>query len=376
MANIGPKRTDGTYRARYRDRAGKEHARHFKRRVDAQRWLDETTASIVTGVYVAPGAGRITFRDYGEAWRTVQIHREGTVVMLEGALRRHVYPVIGDRPLESVVPSDIQLLVKGMERNLSPRSVIVIYRYVSTIFKAATRDRRIALSPCDGIRLPKDIRSPVVPMSTAGVQALCEAIPERYSAMVVLAAGTGLRQGEVFGLTLDRVNFLRRTLTVDRQLVGIQGQTPKFGSPKTASSVRTVPLPAVVLEALAEHVRRFPPAADAPIFTGSGGQLLRRSAFGNVWRRAAKDAGVQGCTFHSLRHYYASLLIRHGESVKAVQARLGHASAAETLDTYSHLWPDSDDRTREAVDTVLRGIAKPATDDPRGRLERSGSDEH
>ena len=58
-------------------------------------------------------------------------------------------------------------------------------------------------------------------------------------------------------------------------------------------------------------------------------------------------------TFHDLRHFYASLLIRHGESVKTVQARLGHAGAAETLDTYSHLWPDSDDRTREAVDVVL-----------------------
>lgn len=185
------------------------------------------------------------------------------------------------------------------------------------------------------------------------MQALAEVIPERYCAMVVLAAGTGLRQGEVFGLALDRGDFLRRTLMVDRQLVSSQGQLPKFGPPMTARSVRTVPLPAVVLEALAEQVRRFPPAADAPIFTGSEGQLLRLSAFGNVWRRAVKDAGVRDCTFHSLRHYYTSLLIRHEESVKTVQARLGHASAAETLDTYSHLWPDSDDRTREAVDVVL-----------------------
>jgi integrase len=58
-------------------------------------------------------------------------------------------------------------------------------------------------------------------------------------------------------------------------------------------------------------------------------------------------------TFHDLRHDYASLLIRHGESVKVVQKRLGHESAVETLDTYSHLWPDSEDRTREAVDEVL-----------------------
>ncbi len=89
------------------------------------------------------------------------------------------------------------------------------------------------------------------------------------------------------------------------------------------------------------------------IFSGSDGQLLRRSAFGTLWRRVNDEAGVKGRTFHSLRHYYASLLIRHGESVKTVQARLGHASAAETLDTYSHLWPDSDDKTREAVDAYL-----------------------
>ena len=62
---------------------------------------------------------------------------------------------------------------------------------------------------------------------------------------------------------------------------------------------------------------------------------------------------ADGTGLHPLRHYYASLLIRHGESIKTVQARLGHATAAETLDTYSHLWPDSDDRTREAVDSQL-----------------------
>ena len=74
-----------------------------------------------------------------------------------------------------------------------------------------------------------------------------------------------------------------------------------------------------------------------------------------MWRPAvaAVDAAPAGTGMHDLRHFYASLLIRHGESVKVVQARLGHATAAETLDTYSHLWPDSDDRTRQAVDSVL-----------------------
>ncbi len=76
-----------------------------------------------------------------------------------------------------------------------------------------------------------------------------------------------------------------------------------------------------------------------------------------VTSHGSARAGLSGVTFHSLRHFYAGLLIRHGESVKTVQARLGHASAAETLDTYSHLWPDSDDRTRAAVDSVMRASA-------------------
>jgi integrase len=78
----------------------------------------------------------------------------------------------------------------------------------------------------------------------------------------------------------------------------------------------------------------------------------RRSGQGRGSRRTS--AGVPALAdFHELRHFNASLLIRHGESVKTVQARLGHASAAETLDTYSHLWPGSDDRTRQAVDTAF-----------------------
>jgi integrase len=140
-----------------------------------------------------------------------------------------------------------------------------------------------------------------------------------------------------------------------------------------------VPLPQVVVDALAAHLAAFPAARvdllDAThrpepkrrptklVFTSAGGRPLRRTRFSDVWRPAAAAAGLgAGVTFHDLRHYYASLLIRHGESVKVVQRRLGHKSAVETLDTYSHLWPDSEDRTREAVDEVLGRVAAPAVD--------------
>jgi integrase len=104
---------------------------------------------------------------------------------------------------------------------------------------------------------------------------------------------------------------------------------------------------------LAEHLRKFPVTGDGLVFTTEAGAPLNRTRFSaSVWRPAVQRPGLEGVTFQDLRHY-ASLLIRHGESVKVVQARLGHATAAETLDTYSHLWPDSEDRTREAIDAVL-----------------------
>lgn len=356
MASIA-KRPDGRWRARYRDDAGREHARHFPRRVDAQRWLDEVTASIVTGQYVAPGAGRITFRAYAEHWRAAQVHRPSTAEQVERHLRNHAYPAFGDRPLDAIQRSDVQAFVKRLDDRLSPATTTVVYRYISSIFRAAVTDRRLANSPCVGVKLPRPEARRVVPMKLVEVEAIRDAMPARSAAMVPLAAGTGMRQGEVFGLTLDRVDFLRRRVTVDRQLIGLSGREPTFGPPKTASSVRTVPLPQVVAEALAEHLRAFPVEPDGLMFTNPQGSPWRRSSFGDTWRRACREAGAEGHTFHSLRHFYASLLIRHGESVKTVQARLGHKSAAETLDTYSHLWPDSDDRTREAVDSVLGAAA-------------------
>lgn len=151
-------------------------------------------------------------------------------------------------------------------------------------------------------------------------------MPEKLRALVTFTAGAGMRQGEVLGLTVDRLDMLRRTVTVDRQLVTRPGKVTEFGPPKTKASNRTIPLPQVVVDALAALVFRL------------DRQPITRQAFGHVWRPAARAAGLPaGTGMHSLRHYCASLLIRYSESVKTVQARLGHASASETLDTYSHL---------------------------------------
>jgi integrase len=289
----------------------------------------------------------------------MQVHRPSSRAHVETMLRRHAYPTFGSRPLSSILPSEIQAWVTrlgtsdGRRKGLSPATVGVVHSIVSGVMKAAVRDRRIVANPCEGTKLPKVERKRVIPPSTEQVQAIRDAMPEGLRALGTFAAGTGMRQGECFGLTVDRIDFLRRTVEVDRQLVTLPGQPPTLAPPKTAASVRTIPLPQVVVDALAAHLRDYPAAPDGYVFT-LGGEPITRQAFGHLWRPVVKTAGMPaGTGFHSLRHYFASLLIRHGESVKTVQARLGHARATETLDTYSHLWPDSDDRTREAIDSVL-----------------------
>jgi integrase len=358
MASID-RRPNGKWRARYRlHPGGPQRAKHFARKTDAERFLARVQGQLLDGSYIDPGAGQVRLADYAAAWQAAQVHRPTTVVQVDAHLRNHVLPFFGDRPLASIRPSEVQAWVRGRADILAPATVEVVYRIFSAILSDAVGDRLLARNPAKGVRLPRQAKKPIDPPTLDQVEELVAAMPDRYRAIIVLAAGTGLRQGECFGLTVDRVDFLRRSITVDRQLVLAGSGPPRFGPPKTEASVRNVPLPDVVALALAAHLERWRAGVDGLIFTNASGGPIRRNRFNETWRAATARADAEGLRFHDLRHFYASLLIDHGESVKVVQSRLGHASAAETLDTYAHLWPDNEERTRAAVDDVLGGIGR------------------
>lgn len=340
-------RRNGRWQARYRDEAGKQHAKMFDRKVDATRWEVEQLARLSNGTWIDPGSGKVTFRQYADDWLAVQPLRPTTLLLYEQFLRLNVNPTIGERPLAAVRPSHIQAMVTALSERLSPGVVRSNVILTSSIFKAAVLDRRLAVNPCFGVKLPEVRKDRVEVMTTDQVTALHDAMAPEWQALVVLGAGAGLRQGEALGVTRDRIDFLRRQLRVDRQLMNLPGEAPRLVPVKTRTSNRTVPLPHVVIDTLAAHLAEFP--SDDMIF-----QPISRQLFSKLFRAAVKRADLPGTvTYQDLRHYYASLLIRHGESVKTVQERLGHSSAVTTLNTYSHLWPDSDDRTRAAVDDVL-----------------------
>lgn len=128
MASIRkrPNRPNRPWQARYRDPAGREHARHFRRKVDAQRWLDEVTADLVRGVHVDPRAGQRTFGSFAKEWLQSQTFDASTREAVESRLRVHVLPTFADMPLAAVRPSVVQGWVRGRSDELAPRTVRVL----------------------------------------------------------------------------------------------------------------------------------------------------------------------------------------------------------------------------------------------------------
>lgn len=376
MASVHKRTRNKTsvYEVIWRDPSRRQRSKTFPRKVDADRFARNVEVDIDRGQYLDPTAGRITFRAYLEQYRATRTHRASTVAASASRIDLHVLPTFGDKRMASIQRSDVQAWASDLAGRLAPATVETVYKELAGVFREAVHDGILTASPCRRIALPRIPHGQVVPLRPEHVHALVAAAPARYRALLVLCAGTGLRQGEALGLTVDRVDFLRRTLTIDRQMLTPAQGAPTFGPPKTPASVRTLPLPRVVGDELAAHLARHGEGPDRLIFTAVEGGPVRRSYAGKIMARTvatARDALAKqiaegehvrqlpdDVTMHDLRHFYASLLIAQGQSVKVVQQRLGHRSAVETLDTYGHLWPDSEADTMAAVDAALSAIAR------------------
>lgn len=315
------------------------------------------------GSYVDSQAGRIKFRDYAAQWLDNQISRETTRINYERNLRLHINPAFGNRSIATIRRSDVLALVKTLNATHAPNSVRAVVELAAAIFNAAVFDRLIARTPVERIPLPRVAPSSLVVPTVEQVYAIANDVPANLHHMMLVAASTGLRLGELLGVTLESVNFLAREVTVHPergQLIRVRGAGTVLAPPKSSASARTVPLGDVALTALAERLRVRPANPD----DGFGGLV-----FQNNYRRggpvtnsyvhehlapAMRRQGFPPRTgMHIFRHFYASALIAGGESPKVVQARLGHATITETMDTYGHLWPDSDTSSRRAIDAAF-----------------------
>jgi integrase len=359
------RRPNGSWRARYRGPDGKEHARHFDRRTDAQRWLDEQTAGLVTGQWADPRDGKITFDRYADQWLASRPLRPNSVKVYRNAIG-HASARFGSRPMSSIRPSDLQGLLASLAADHAPRSVARVAWIVGSLFKSAVSDRIIPVSPMRGVKLPRVDSTEVRIPSRETVAALVDAVPPTYRPLALLLAGSGLRISEALALRTTDVNWFRRVARVDKQL-------DKRGNdaPTKTGKARTVPLAQTVVDVLAAHLATRDHASEY-LFTDPAGRPLRYDTWLSVWKAATEAVGAPGLNTHSLRHFAASVLLAGGASVKAVSAMLGHSNASVTLRVYSHLIGDEDDRTRAIVDNALGILRTPGGLDDHSADETAG----
>lgn len=388
------------YRARYIGPDGTEKSKSFPDRQKrlAEQWLTHIEADMSRGQYIDPSAGRTTFRQYGEKWLAAQTTDVTTRTSVEVQLRRHAFPYLGTRPLDSFKPEHIREWLSELETRLPASSYRrVIYASVSSVLAAAVDDELLAKNPCKArsVRAPAATAPRVQPWSATRVFAMRAALPERYRAMVDLGGGCGLRQGEIFGLPEDLVNFGSGWLHVAIQVKVANGHLV-FAPPKRGKE-RDVPLPPRVAGVLKLHQKQFPPVnvtlpwlrPDGPpvtkrlLFSLPRGGAVRRTDFNTrVWKPALVTAGVipvpekgerhdaaREHGMHALRHFYASVLLDDGENIKALSTYLGHTDPGFTLRIYTHLMPTSEGRTRKAVDRLYEA-AGPTPDGPQTAQEQ------
>jgi integrase len=362
------------WQARWRDHADRQRKRSFDRKAQAEAFLAKVKADLAMGDYVDPGAGRVRLRAYAEDWLERQTFDASTRQALELRLRLHILPELGDYQLRALAlqPSIVQSWVRGLQQQLAANYCRVVFANLSAILQAATDDGLIGRNPCrvGSVKPPAPDRRKIVPWPAERVAAVREALPERYAAMVDVGAGCGLRQGEIFGLAVEEVDFLRGTVHVRRQ-VKILGGKLAFAPPKRGKD-RDVPLPEQVALRLAAHLQEWPavavtlpwqptgkPETVRLLFTTREHTALDRTYVNrHVWKPALEQAGVPATRsngMHGLRHHYATTLLEDGLNPKAVADWLGHADPGFTLRVYGHVMPASEDRARAAIDRALGG---------------------
>jgi integrase len=265
----------------------------------------------------------------------------------------------------------------------------VIFANLSAILQAAVDDGVIGRNPCraGSVKPPAPDRRRVVPWTVEQVAAVAECLPDRYAALVAVGAGCGLRQGELFGLAVDDVDWLRGVVHVRRQIKILSARLV-FALPKGGRQ-RDVPLAEQVALRLAVHLQAWPavevtlpglpsgrPETARLLFTTRERTALARTyANRHIWRPALETAGMATSRdngMHALRHHFASVLLEGGVSVKALAEYLGHSDPGFTLRIYTHLMPASEDRARQVVDRALTSAVDDgagAPDVPRGRRQ-------
>ncbi|MGW3713057.1 tyrosine-type recombinase/integrase [Streptomyces albogriseolus] len=379
------KRKDGRYHAAaYVYRPDGTRTRKFvygKTRDEVADKLTEMQEMTRHGIPAA--SSTMSFGDYLTYWLAAiapERLKPSTLNSYEGLTRLYIRPALGKKRLNRLSPADVRRFLADFKaaclcclrgadeerpegkrtccavgrccgRRPSARTVQYVHAVLRSSLQQAIREELIVRNVARIVETPTVESKEVRPLDAGEVRLLLKvARPHRLYALWLLLISTGLRRGEVLGLTWSDIDLTARTLRVRRNVQRIRRELI-FGTPKTMRSVRTVSLPQRCVRALTEHRERqnrerkvagdkWQPAPGQPtglVFTTSTGRVTDPRSLNRMLTILCRDAKVRRVRVHDLRHTCASLLLAQGVDARTIMETLGHSTITMTLDTYAHV---------------------------------------
>jgi integrase len=357
VRNMG-KRKDGSTRwqARWRHPSDPRirEERVFRMRRDAERYIARQETTAHDGSWINSHRSERPFCEVYEAWTRSWPGRlqASTTQRYEETWRVHIEPALGAKPTNTVTHEAIQRFIDGKrDAGIKPPTLRKLHAVLSAIFTEAVRLGVVPVNPAKHIRLPRAPKRTQLFLVPEQIAKLADGIEPHYRLLIITAAYTGLRFGELAALRRSDLDPLHATLKVERALK----QDGSFGPTKT-HAVRTIKLPAFLAQLLADHAAGLAP--EALLFMTKRGHALGRHVFyRRVFKpavRAALPKQLHGFRFHDLRHTAAGLMLSNGAHLLQVKERLGHESITTTADHYGHIAPALGDALADALDAAYK----------------------
>lgn len=326
----------------------------FPTAADAEVAIANALAERSRGTWIDPRRSRVSLQQYGTRWLEDRNDlRPRTKELYECLLRLHILPSLGALELNRITTEVVRSWNQALLARKKPGQITAAkaYRLLRTILNTAVQDEIITRNPCV-LRGAAVERSPERPIaSLTEVYALADCIDQRFRAVILLAAFSGMRLGEIQGLTRRSLNIAELEVIVNGQVQELRDGSFHYGPPKTDAGYRRIKLPLSVVRAIKDHLEAFPvEGPDAYLFGGaSNGEPFRRSVLNRAWSKARKAQGLTYLHFHDLRHTGQLFAASNGANAADLMQRMGHSSS-QASQRYLHASREKDAAIAEAME--------------------------
>lgn len=352
------KRDDGRWEGKNSVAASDGSGKYIRRSVygktqeEVRKKLTEITADIDDGTYIAPSQYKLC--EWLDLWLNIYVNpsvKPKTLVSYTKICNNHIKPALGNIALKKLTTTSIQRFYNHLvvDKGLSPKTIKNIHGVLHRALEQAYLSEEIKHNPSEKCTLPKSTRHKIEPLETDAISSFLEAIKgHQFENVYFVTLFTGLRQGEVLGLSWDCVDFSNNMLLINKQLRHDPERTPSYSLDSTKSGKeRYIAVAPGVMDILKiqrdwqkECAENAGSAWENPwdlVFTNELGRHLCHETVYRNFKRIVRSIGLDNTRFHDLRHTYAVAALESGDDIKTVQDNLGHATASFTLDVYGHV---------------------------------------